>query len=58
MAPETRVGTWDTLKLHPMALMRMVIQGEATVIGRDERGRKVYEVKHKRRLHKGRTKRD
>ncbi len=40
-----RVGTWDTLKLHPMTLMRMVIEGKATVIGQDKRKRKIYEVK-------------
>ncbi len=39
------MGTWDTLKLHPMTLMRMVIEGKATVIGQDERKRKIYEVK-------------
>ena len=40
----SRVGTWDTLRLHPMTLMKMVVEGKATVIGQDERGRKIYEV--------------
>jgi len=42
--PASRVGTWDTLKLHPMTLMKMVVEGKATVIGKDEHGRKIYEV--------------
>jgi len=42
---KTKVGTWDTLRLHPMTLMRMVIDGRATVIGKDKRGRKIYEIK-------------
>ena len=41
----SRVGTWDTLKLHPMTLMKMVVEGKATVIGEDKHGRKIYEVK-------------
>lgn len=44
-ATGVKVGTWDTLRLHPMALMRMVIEDKATVIGRDKRGRKIYEIK-------------
>lgn len=45
MTSETsRVGTWETLKLHPMELMRMVVQGEATVIGKDKHGRKIYRI--------------
>jgi len=43
----SRVGTWDTLKLHPMTLMKMVVDGEATVIGKDKHGRKIYELKAK-----------
>ena len=42
--PASRVGTWDTLKLHPMTLMKMVVEGRATVRGKDEHGRKIYEV--------------
>jgi len=41
----SRVGTWDTLRLHPTTLMRMVVEGKATVIGEDKHGRKIYEVK-------------
>ena len=41
----SRVGTWDTLRLHPMTLMKMVVEGKATVIGEDEHGRKIYEIK-------------
>jgi len=40
-----KTGTWDTLKLHPMTLMKMVVQGTATVIGKDKHGRKIYAVK-------------
>lgn len=43
--PEVKVGTWDILRIHPMTLMKMVIEGKATVIGKDKRGRKIYEVK-------------
>ena len=42
---KVKVGTWDTLRLHPMTLMRMVIEDKANVIGKDKRGRKIYEVK-------------
>lgn len=38
-------GRWWELKLHPMTLMRMVIEGKATIVGKDEHGRKVYELK-------------
>lgn len=39
-----REGTWDQLKLHPTTLVRMVIEGEAEVIGKDKWGRKVYRI--------------
>lgn len=39
------MGTWDTLRIHPMTLMKMVVEGKATVIGEDKHGRKIYEVK-------------
>lgn len=42
--PEVKVGTWDTLRLHPMTLMKMVVEGKAIVIGKDKYGRKIYEV--------------
>lgn len=42
---KTKVGTWDTLRLHPMTLMRMVIEGKAKVLGKDKGGRKIYEVR-------------
>ena len=43
--PGMKVGTWDTLRLHPMTLMRMVIEGKTKVLGKDKRGRKIYEVR-------------
>jgi hypothetical protein len=39
-----RRGTWSQLRLHPMTLMRMVIDGTATIVGKDNRGRKIYEL--------------
>ncbi len=39
-----REGTWDQLLIHPMTLMRMVIDGEATVIGKDPKGRFLYRL--------------
>lgn len=44
-SPGSKVGTWDTLRLHPTTLMRMVVEGKATVIGEDKHGRKIYEIK-------------
>ena len=39
-----RKGTWDTLLLSPPKLMKMVLAGTATVVGKDRFGRKIYEV--------------
>jgi len=44
-SPGSRVGTWDTLRLHPTTLMKMVVEDRATVIGKDKHGRKIYEIK-------------
>ena len=38
------VGTWDKLKMHPMTLMRLVIDGRAKIVGKDEHGRYIYEL--------------
>lgn len=40
-------GTWQDFRLHPMTLMKMVIEGKATVVGRDDRGRLIYKLNEK-----------
>jgi hypothetical protein len=40
-----RRGTWIELKLHPMTLMRMVIEGRATIVGKDKSGRNIYQLR-------------
>lgn len=40
-----KIGTWDKLKIHPTKLMKMVIQGQATITGKDKYGRYIYKVK-------------
>lgn len=40
----SRTGTWDKLKIHPMKLMKMVISGEAKIVGKDVHGRYIYEL--------------
>ncbi len=39
-----KTGTWDTLKIHPAKLMKMVVEGKAKIVGRDKYGRRVYGV--------------
>lgn len=49
MSTKTRtVGTWDTLKLSPSKLMKMVLRGEATIVGKDRFGRRIYELARER----------
>lgn len=43
--PDLKEGTWETLKKHPMTLMRMVIEGKADIIGKDNKGRYIYLLK-------------
>ncbi len=40
-------GTWIDLRKHPTALVKMVVEGKATVVGKDEKGRLIYEVHEK-----------
>ncbi len=40
-----RRGVWYELGLSPMTLMRMVIRGEAKIIGKARGGAYVYELK-------------
>lgn len=37
-------GTWDQLRIAPGRLTQMVVRGEAKVIGKDEFGRRIYEL--------------
>ena len=37
-------GTWDQLKLGPWELTKMVIAGRATIVGKDQYGRNIYEL--------------
>ena len=41
----TKEGTWEILKIHPTTLMRMVVEGKANIIGKDNRGRYIYRLK-------------
>jgi len=40
-----KTGTWDKLKMHPTKLVKLVIAGQATIIGKDKYGRYIYEIK-------------
>ena len=40
-----RIGTWEDLKLSPTTLVRLVVEGRATVIGKDKYGRRIYELR-------------
>jgi hypothetical protein len=37
-------GTWEELLISPSRLMRMVIAGDARIVGKDERGRHIYRM--------------
>jgi hypothetical protein len=37
-------GTWETLRKAPTTLVKLVIQGKATVVGKDSFGRLIYEL--------------
>lgn len=41
----TSSGTWDQLGLHPTTLVKMVVAGTATVVGKDKFGRLVYHLR-------------
>ena len=45
MDQKAKEGTWDQLKIHPMQLVKMVIQGKADVVGKDKFGRLIYHLK-------------
>jgi len=38
-------GTWDQLRIAPGRLTQMVVRGEAEIVGKDEHGRRIYELK-------------
>ena len=42
---DKKIGTWDKLRIHPTKLMKMVIEGEAKIVGKDKYKRYIYEVK-------------
>lgn len=46
MNPEI-VGSWETLRLLPTTLTRMVVSGQAKIRGRDFRGRRLYVMRYK-----------
>lgn len=37
-------GTWDELLIHPTRMMTLVVNGVATIIGKDGRGRHLYRM--------------
>ena len=39
--------TWDKLKLHPGRLTKLVGEGKAKLLGKDEFGRWIYEISTK-----------
>ena len=41
---DKKTGTWDTLKIHPTKLVKMVVEGKAIILGKDKYGRYIYEV--------------
>jgi len=40
-----RRGTYLELRLHPMTLMKMVVDGKAQIVGKDKFGRRIYELR-------------
>lgn len=44
MGDKIKLGTWEQLKIHPTKLVRMVVEGKATVVGKDKYGRHIYKI--------------
>jgi len=40
-----RRGTYLELRLLPMTLMKMVVEGKATIVGKDKHGRRIYKLR-------------
>jgi hypothetical protein len=41
---QPRRGTYEDLKMMPGTLVKLVVQGKAKVIGKDDYGRLIYEL--------------
>lgn len=44
MEDKVKVGTWEQLRIHPTKLVKMVVEGRATVVGNDKYGRHIYKI--------------